>query len=123
MAKCILTLNIFIMTEEQLHTECYRWFWNEYPNQRGLLFHVDNNSYNSVIGARKKALGVVSGVSDLILVLPRRVVFIELKVPGGKQSDAQVEFERNVGNRGHEYYLVYSLIEFKQIITEAFCGW
>jgi hypothetical protein len=107
------------MTEEQLHTDCVRWFWNTYPSQRGMLFHVDNNSYNSVIGARKKALGVVPGVSDLILVLRRRVLFIELKIPGGKQSDAQIEFDYAVGNRGHEYVLAYSLQEFKQIIYGA----
>ena len=107
------------MTEEQLQSSCVQWFWNNYPEQRKMLFHVDNNSWNSVIGSRKKALGVVSGPSDLILILRCRVVFIEMKIPGGVQSDNQKDFEKKVNDRSHQYIIIYSLQEFKNLICQV----
>ena len=107
------------MTEEQLQSSCVQWFWNTYPKHRRMLFHVDNNSWNSVIGARKKALGVVSGPSDLILILRRRVIFIEMKITGGAQSENQREFEQKVNERLHEYTIIYTLQEFKDFICQV----
>jgi len=81
-----------------------------------MLFHVDNNSWNATIGARKKALGVVSGVSDFILILFIDVVFIEMKIPGGVQSEDQIKFQKMVEARGHKYQIIYSFEQFKDFI-------
>jgi len=104
------------MTEEQLQSKCYLWFHNEFVQERKMLFHVDNNSWNATIGARKKALGVVSGVSDFILILFIDVVFIEMKIPGGVQSEDQIKFQKMVEARGHKYQIIYSFEQFKDFI-------
>lgn len=104
------------MTEHQLQAECVQWFWNTYPAWRGMLIHVDNNSYNQIEGNRKKALGVVKGVSDLILIGFHSIYFVELKVGTNVQSDAQKLFERGVGQRGHYYTIIRTTEDFKTLI-------
>jgi len=83
-----------------------------------MLFHVDNNSWNAIVGAKKKALGVVSGVSDLIFIVDSAVIFIEMKIPGGTQSSEQMDFEMKVNVRAHEYVIIYSFEEFKKFIIK-----
>lgn len=106
-----------IKTEEQLQAACFQWFDRTYPALRGSLFAVPNGGERTVRGAMAlKATGVVAGVSDLILVLIGRVVFIELKFEKGRQSDAQVRFQAMVEKRGHKYYVVNSLWIFQELI-------
>jgi hypothetical protein len=59
----------------------------------------------------------VAGVSDLIVIQPNRIIFIELKLEKGKQQKTQLEFERKVKALGFEYYVVRSLEEFKKIVA------
>jgi hypothetical protein len=59
-----------------------------------------------------KATGLVSGVSDLIIIQPNRCVFVELKIDKGKQSDKQIDFQKKVELLGFEYYIIRSLDEF-----------
>lgn len=106
------------MTEEQLHQECYMWFHNTFPQHRRMLFHIDNNSYNATVGARKKSLGVIKGVSDLIFIVESAVIFIELKIGTNGQSDEQKDFQAKVEARHHLYFIIKSLEAFKAIIIE-----
>ena len=106
------------MVEMKLQAECVQWFWNTFPAERGCLFHVEQSAVNAIQGARNRSIGVVSGVSDLILVLRGRVVFIELKTTFGnsKQSRSQIVFQDLVQMRGHEYYVIRTLQEFQILI-------
>lgn len=67
--------------------------------------------------ARLKAMGLRSGVADLVLVLPGRVVFLEVKDTGGVQSEAQKRFQTKVGELGHDYFVVKSLEDVDRIIN------
>ena len=107
------------MTEGQMQSQCFIWFWNTYPEHRRMLLHVDNNSFNSIEGNRKKAMGVVRGVSDFILILPSMVMFIELKLPTGKQSEEQVDFQNKVVSKGHPYTIIRSFEQFKNLIWQV----
>lgn len=102
--------------EEVIQSKCVIWFWNEFPKARQMLHHNDNNSWNAIIGAKKKALGVVKGVADLELILFGEVVFIEIKTLTGAQSPEQLDFEDRVTERGHEYVIIRSVEEFKTFI-------
>lgn len=106
------------MTEEQLQSQCTLWFWNEFPTERRMLFHVDNNSYNSIIGAKKRALGVCKGPSDLVLILCGKVVFIEMKLDSGTQSEEQKDFEEKVKEREHQYVIIRSFEAFKKFVLK-----
>lgn len=103
--------------EEILQAKCYKWFHNHFPLWRKMLFHVDNNSWNAVIGSKKKALGVCSGVSDFILILFGEVIFIEMKTAKGEQNDEQKIFQEKVERRGHKYIILRSETEFINYIT------
>ena len=72
------------------------------------VFAVPNGgSRNLREAARLKAQGVLAGVSDLVILLPHKVYFVELKNPNGKgrQSPAQRAFEEKVRSMGHEYQI------------------
>ena len=107
-----------LLSEARLQSDCFLWFHNSFPAQRQMLFHVQNKARNAIEGNKFKSMGVVRGVSDLILILPGRVVFIELKVGDGKQSPEQVAFEYKVLSRGHTYWVIRSLVEFQSLVTE-----
>lgn len=97
-----------------------------------LLFAVPNGEKRDAFTASiLKGLGVLSGVSDLILVLPHEVVFIEVKRPAGftvnngklqktgagKQSDDQRVFEAKVTKMGHPYHLIDNLQKWVDLLT------
>lgn len=103
--------------ENRLQSQCFLWFWNNYPEHRQMLFHVQNKARNAIEGNKFKAMGVVPGVSDLILILPAaRIIFIEMKVGEGRQSPHQVSFQDKVTKRGHSYVIIRTFEEFKSLI-------
>ena len=107
------------MSEDRLQQECYLWFHNTYPKLRGLLFHVPNGGNRKGREARKfKVMGVFPGVADLLLIYKGRFFALELKVFGGSQSDNQKYWEYIVTQNGVNYYLVWSLEEFKDLIKK-----
>jgi hypothetical protein len=67
---------------------------------------------------KMKATGLVAGVSDLIIVQPDRVIFLELKDTNGRQSNEQKSFQEKVTALGFEYWLIRSLEEFKAKLAE-----
>lgn len=105
------------MSEEQLQAECFQWFTqNFYPDERRMLFHVNNKSKNKIEGNKMKAKGVVRGPSDFIFIGYGKVSFIEMKLPGETQLPDQIDFQQQVEKRGHKYSLCYSFEEFKKLI-------
>jgi hypothetical protein len=108
-------------TEEQFQAACATWYWNEYKDN--MLFAVDNNVSHRLSGIdrmkegnRKKSIGVRAGVSDIIYIGGSFVLFIELKMKNGVQSDEQKRFGSNVQERGHSYVIVRSFQQFKELI-------
>ena len=84
------------------------------------VFAVPNGGSRNIIeAANLKAQGVMAGVSDLILLLPNKVYFIELKNPNGKgrQSPAQREFEDNVRAYGNEYLIWDNWAQVEQFVN------
>ena len=105
------------MTEAQLQQSIIIWFRNNYQmNGKGLIFSVANEStyQNKVF----KNTGTLKGVSDLIVVLPNKTIYVELKTEKGIQSKEQKTFEFNINNLNQKYYLVRILEQFKKIIYE-----
>lgn len=63
--------------------------------------------------------GLRPGVSDLILLLPKRAVFVEVKVPGNYQSPKQKTFQKVVELLGFEYHVWKSQEEAKEFIKSC----
>ena len=106
------------ISEAKLQSDCFIWFWNNYPEQRQMLFHVNNKARNAIEGNKMKAMGVVKGVSDMILVMPGRVMFIEFKTGTGRQSPEQLHFQQKVEERGHMYAVIRTFGEFQGLVTK-----
>lgn len=109
------------MTEDQLQQQIYTWYNNNYCLKnhvpRHVIFSVPNGGSRNLIEAKKmKATGLLPGVSDLIIIRPDKVLFIELKIEKGIQSESQKEFESRVKLLGYEYHIIKSLEQFKTII-------
>ena len=111
------------MTEDQLQQQIFTYYNNNYclknNNPRHIIFSVPNGGTRNILEAKKlKATGILSGVSDLIIVQPNRIIFLELKIEKGIQSDNQKDFETRIKFLGFEYYICRSLEQFKTIINE-----
>lgn len=116
-------------TEEQLQADCFKWFDNEFPSERRMLFAVPNGGKRPmkrmfiqgqwkmipVEGNKLKATGTIGGPSDFIFVCGT-VIFIEIKLPGKTQSDDQIDFMNKVTVRGHQYIVMEYFWEFKRFI-------
>lgn len=104
-------------TEARLQQNCYVWFHNTFPQYRGLLFEINNNSENAREGMRHRCMGRVKGVADMCLLTPGGVsVFIEFKTETGVQSPAQKRWEQTVTIAGHRYCIVRTEQEFRNLI-------
>lgn len=53
-----------------------------------------------------QGLGVHRGLSDLTAIKDGRALWIETKVPGGRLSQYQVQFQRDIQNHGGTYLIV-----------------
>lgn len=110
-------------TEDNIQAEIYKWYQNNYCTKFNdtphLIFSVPNGGYRNKIEAIKmKATGLVAGVSDMIIVQPNRILFVEIKTTTGTQSKEQKEFQCKVESLGFEYYLCRSLDDFKSFTTQ-----
>ena len=111
------------MRQEEHRIQCaiVKWFNYAYPAYRGgCLFAVPNGGHRNIQTARSlKAEGVTSGVSDLLLLVPKRDyhgLCVEVKTPIGRQSDNQKNWQRIIEAQGYRYEIVRSLDEFVELV-------
>ena len=109
--------------ESLLQARCFQWAWNERPITRRVLFHVENERTGSNIidGSRRRSMGLVAGVSDLILLIARgrwHGLCIEMKTPEGHQSEEQKTWQRLVEGQGFRYEVIRSEDAFRKLIDE-----
>lgn len=97
------------MTEHTLQLNIIAYFRNEFERYgKGIIIPVVNEATY-----KNNTFVICKGASDLIIVLPDKTFFCELKVGSNKQSTDQKDFQNRVTNLGHEYKLIRSLDEFK----------
>ena len=106
--------------EDALQAKIVVWFKNNYQmHGKGLIFSCPNGGTRNIVEAKKlKETGLMAGVSDLIVLLENKILFVELKIEKGIQSDAQRLFETRIINLGYEYHLIRDLETFKSLIYE-----
>jgi hypothetical protein len=100
------------MTEAELHFQA----WNllcAFGRNDVLAFHVPNGEDRSgKVGGKLKAMGVVPGVADFIVIVGGKVHGVELKTATGRQSPAQIQFQCSLERAGGQYHVARSLDEF-----------
>lgn len=109
------------LSEDIIQEKIFKWYHNNYclkiHSPQHLIFSVPNGGYRNKREAVKfKSTGLIAGVSDLIIIQPRRIIFVEVKTTTGVQSASQKRFQKIVTKLGFEYYLVRSLEDFKDKI-------
>lgn len=100
-------------TEHNIQKSIVRWFKREYPEY--LIFA----SCNEACYTRKTYFteaGMLNGVSDLICILPNKILFIELKTERGIQSKSQKDVEAKIKFLNFNYHIIKSLDDFKELI-------
>jgi hypothetical protein len=92
-----------------------------YEKQGKLYFWRNNNI--GVYDNKKKIFrkipkGFKYGISDIIILMPnKRIIFMEIKKPGGRQSRHQELFQSIVELFGFEYYLIYNVNKIIKILN------
>lgn len=116
------------MPEGKIQASCYQYFWNTYPQYRGLYFAVPNENNrgdsNAITGAIRRSMGVYHGVADTLMLVPQNGfhgLCIEYKDEKGRQSEHQVAWQKLVEAQGYRYEICRSLEQFKIIIEEYLC--
>lgn len=99
--------------EYVLQSTCVAWFKRSYPEF--LIFSVPNEATHRQSTYYAKS-GVLKGVSDLIIVLPQKTIFIELKAEKGVQRPEQKAFQSKIESLQQSYYLCRTLEGFESII-------
>lgn len=110
------------LSESQIQHDCLEWFRLQYPKLALLLFAVPNGGRRDAkTGARMKYEGVIRGVADLILLIPKKgyaSLCIEMKTPEGKQKDEQRTWQRESEKYHNKYVVCRSLPEFMKAVNE-----
>ena len=101
-SKHYKTASNYLQAEELMHIVFCKWLSIYYPSV--FFMHPKNESKAGwVEQARKKMMGVKSGVSDLLLMHEGKDCFwLELKTPKGRIQPSQKEFielQRTLGNK------------------------
>jgi hypothetical protein len=83
-----------------------------------VAYHTPNGGKRPISVAKKlKKMGTLAGVADWTFLLPgARTAFLELKDSKGRQSDAQVDFQRDVEALGFRYELARTPRQVKDIL-------
>lgn len=109
-------------SENKIQSECVLWLWNEHPATRGLLYHIPNGGLRSAReGATFKAMGVVPGIPDLCLAIPRNgfaALYIEMKTGTGSLSPDQEKEHRRLQEAGNKVVVCRSLEQFQMAVIE-----
>lgn len=98
----------FRVSDESGHQEAI-FSWCDYNRNRypelELLYHVPNGGKRDAATARAlKRQGVKAGISDLVLPVARsgyHGLYVELKAPGGKLEQSQIDFIQAVEAQGY----------------------
>jgi len=100
------------MTEHTLQLTCIAEVKNKYERYgTGTIIPVVNE-----LAVKRKDVTIKKGASDTIVVLFKRVLFVEFKVGYNNQSKDQIEFQKLIESLGFEYHLIRSLEQFKDIL-------
>ena len=83
----------------------------------GCVFSVPNGGLRKAIDmVMLKREGLLTGASDVVIILPNKTIYMEFKTDNGKQSQKQKDFQAVCEMLGHEYYLVWSSFEAVGIV-------
>jgi len=110
------------MNEKQLQSKIVMDFSHKMPEERGSLWSTRNTTFSVRDGQTQKAMGMIPGVSDLILYFEGKFIGIEVKVRGSSHSSKHVAQQLKWGDKiikaGGRWVIVTSVEEFWEVLNE-----
>lgn len=107
--------------ESKIQIACVTWFRYQYHKLEKMLIAVPNGGFRNAKEAKiMKTEGVVSGASDLILLIPKKgfgSLCIEMKTDKGKQSVNQKAWQKETELNGNKYVICRNIDDFINIIN------
>jgi len=100
------------MTEKQLQKMVVRYVRCQYKDV--ILFHVPNAGKRSTWHVQD--VGILHGVSDLILIYKGKLLALELKIPGNKPTEYQQVFLDDIKKNEFDGYWTDNLDVAQEII-------
>lgn len=99
-----------------------RWFRLAYPEYAYMLIAVPNGARTSATQGRiLKAEGMLAGVADLLLLVPRGgygCLALEFKSEVGKQSEAQKIWQQECESNRNVYRIVRTFADAVEVTDE-----
>jgi hypothetical protein len=91
--------------EKDLHNMIRLWCDGQHPRVKYAYQRTDKPS------------GLAAGFPDFLLLMPNgKILLIECKRKGGKLSDDQLAFHKELDMLGHKCHVVYTFAEFLTIV-------
>lgn len=110
--------------EDRILMAYVKWFKYQYPT--ALAWHTPNGGRRGIREAgRFKAMGVLPGVSDWIIIQPKHHysgLVIEFKSEKGKLQDSQRQFMNDIYKRGFAWCIVRSFQEAQEKTDKYMMG-
>jgi len=112
------------MTESRMQHEIVKWFNNNYTQHHGLLFEVNNDTYDIKHRMTRQSMGMITGAADLGFVVPDVgfYVGIELKAMYSRHKidhiRNQIEWGKKVIANGGGYLISNEIDTVKMYIIE-----
>jgi len=113
--------------ESKLQEAAIKWFDDQYPQYRQLMFAIPNGGARNVItGAMLKRQGVRKGIPDLFFSVPcsnpfigiSHGLYIEFKAGKGKLTEEQETFQILAMNNGYRCEVIRDFDSFRKLIEE-----
>jgi len=112
----------YLGKEDHLQHQVYDYFLYTYRN-KAMFWHTPNEGKRTPFEAFKaKHLGMISGVSDIIMVKNHDVLFLELKVGKNKPTKNQEIFLANTLTFGFTSKVAWTFEEATKIIDKFMEG-
>lgn len=105
--------------EHVLQVECVEWFRKMYPYY--IIFST-NNEATRMNPNYFEECGMYRGLSDLVVVAPQGVLFVELKIGFNEMKDYQLKCQEKLEAMGYVYRAVYCLDTFKDCVMTFLAG-
>lgn len=109
------------MNEKQLQSKIVIEFSQKLPELRGCLWATMNRTLSLKDGQTQMAMGMIAGVSDLILFYKKKMVALEIKVVGKihkkQHIERQLEWGKQIEANGGRYFVITSVFEFWEVFN------
>lgn len=117
------------LSHDRIQQEIYQYCWNTYPQSRRTMWHTPNEFHrpkgmthkeHMIILAQRNAIGVLPGVTDLVLYHQGTIYMFDIKIGSDSLSQNQQDFIKAMEAQGGQFYEINSLEQGKSIIDSIF---